>query len=436
MLADLLRPHRSIPLLSPLFAGLALLLLLSTQLQAALTAEEQQLVAYVDAHRTDFARDLEAAVQIDSATENLSGVRQMGEYFVREFTAPGFEARFVPLPATTNRAGHLLATRLGSHGKRLLLIGHLDTVLPGGNYRREGDKALGSGVSDMKGGDLVMLHALRALHSIGALDGATLNVVMTGDEEAPGDPLETTRRDLREAAQRSDLALAFETAIGNTATVARRGIVSWNLEVQGATGHSSGIFSAAAGSGSVYETARILTAFHDQLRSMDGITCNPALITGGTEAAIDGLHATAFGKTNIIAQRTLVKGDLRFLSAEQQAEARVRMQAIVQKNLPRTSATLRFDGDRYPAMAPTPANYAILAALDQASRDLGFSPVTAFDPKARGAGDISFVSPPLPGLDGLGLRGEGAHAPGESADLATAPELVKRTAILIYRLTR
>jgi glutamate carboxypeptidase len=436
MLADLLRPHRSIPLLSPLFAGLALLLLLSTQLRAALTAEERQLVAYVDAHRADFARDLEAAVQIDSATENLSGVKQMGEYFAREFAALGFEARFVPLPATTNRAGHLLATRLGSRGKRLLLIGHLDTVLPGGNYRREGDKALGSGVSDMKGGDLVMLHALRALHSIGALDGATLNVVMTGDEEAPGDPLETTRRDLREAAQRSDLALAFETAIGNTATVARRGIVSWNLEVQGATGHSSGIFSAAAGSGSVYETARILTAFHDQLRSMDGITCNPALITGGTEAAIDGLHATAFGKTNIIAQRTLVKGDLRFLSAEQQAEARVRMQAIVQKNLPRTSATLRFDGDRYPAMAPTPANYAILAQLDQASRDLGFSPITAFDPKARGAGDISFVSPPLPGLDGLGLRGEGAHAPGESADLATAPELVKRTAVLIYRLTR
>jgi len=181
------------------------------------------------------------------------------------------------------------------------------------------------------------------------------------------------------------------------------------------------MFSAAAGSGSVYEAARILTAFHDQLRTMDGITCNPAIITGGTEAAIDGVHATAFGKTNIIAQRTLVKGDLRFLSAAQLAEAKARMQAIVEKNLPRTTATLRFDGDRYPAMAPSSGNYALLAQLDQASRDLGFSAITAFDPKARGAGDVSFVSPPLPALDGLGLRGEGAHAPGENADLATAP---------------
>jgi glutamate carboxypeptidase len=263
-----------------------------------------------------------------------------------------------------------------------------------------------------------------------------LNVIMTGDEEDPGDPLEITRRDLREAAARSDLALAFENAIGTTATIARRGIVSWNLEVQGATGHSSGIFSAAVGSGSVYEAGRILMGFYDALRTLDGITCNPALITGGTDVAIDGTKATAFGKNNIIAQRTLIKGDIRFMSAEQLAEAKVRMQAVVDKHLPRTSAVLQFENDLFPAMAPTPANYALLSQLDQVSRDLGFGEVKAFDPKGRGAGDISFISPPLPGLDGLGVRGEGAHAPQEYADLASAPELVKRTALLIYRLTR
>lgn len=403
---------------------------------ALLSPDEQKIIAYVDAQGDDFAKELGKIVQINSATENLAGVKQMGDYFVREFAELGFDARFVPLPASTKRAGHFIATRSGAQGQRLLLIGHLDTVLPGGNFRREGDKAFGSGTVDMKGGDLVLLHALRALHSIGALEHTTLNVIMTGDEEDPGDPLEVTRRDLLEAAARSDLALAFENAIGTTATVARRGIVSWSLEVQGATGHSSGIFSAAVGSGSVYETARILSAFHDQLRTMDGITCNPALITGGTEAAIDGTKATAFGKNNIIAQRTLVKGDLRYLSAEQLAAAQELMQAVVKKSLLRTSATLRFENDLFPAMAPTPANYALLARLDQVSRDLGFGEVKAFDPKGRGAGDISFISPPLPGLDGLGLRGEGSHAPTEFAELATAPELIKRTAVLIYRLTR
>lgn len=401
-----------------------------------LSPEEQKIAAYVDAHAAEFARDLEAAVRIDSATENLAGVRQVGELFGRDLVAMGFDSKFVPLPPETKRAGHLVAERRGTRGKRLLLIGHLDTVLPGGNWRREGDKAFGAGVNDMKGGDLVMLHALKALHAAGALADTQIIVVMTGDEEAAGDPIEVSRRDLFEAAKRSDLALAFETAIGHTGTVARRGIIGWSLEVQGATGHSSGIFSAAAGSGSVYEMARILNEFHEQLRKLDGITCNPALVVGGTEAELDRTGGKVGGKSNIIAQRTLVRGDLRYLSAQQLAEAKAIMQAIVARHLPRTSAELKFENGGYPAMAPTDANYSLLAQLDQASRDLGLGEVTAYDPKSRGAGDIAFVSPPLPGLDGLGIRGTGAHAPGESADLATTPELVKRTAILIYRLTR
>ena len=403
---------------------------------AGLTPQEQKLVDYVDAHRAAFAADLDAAVRIDSATENLAGVKKLAEVFVHDFAAIGFDARFAPLPASTGRAGHFVAEHRGTKGKRLLLIGHLDTVFPGGDFRREGDIVHGSGVADMKGGDIIILHALRALEAAGALADTQITVVMTGDEEAPGDPLAVTRKDLREAAQRSEVALAFESAIGHTGTVARRGIVGWELEVQGATGHSSGIFSAAVGSGSVYETARILSGFHDELRKLDGITCNPALIAGGTEASLTRTGGTVAGKSNIIAQRTLVRGDLRYLSAAQLAEAEARMQAVVGNHLPRTSAELRFLGDSYPAMAPTPENYALLAQLDQASRDLGFEAITAFDPKGRGAGDISFVSPPLTGLDGLGLGGKGEHTTNESADLTTAPELVKRAALLIYRLTR
>ena len=419
-----------------LSATLLLLLGAAAFAAGALTPEERAVVAYADAHRDEFVRDLEAAVRIDSATENLAGVKQLGEVFGRELTALGFTTRFVPLPASTGRAGHLVAEHAGTKGKRLLLIGHLDTVLPGGQWRREGDRAYGAGTNDMKGGDLVLIHALKALHAAGALADTRIIVVMTGDEEAPGQPLELSRRDLRAAAERSDLAIAFESAIGHTGTIARRGIVSWSLEVQGATGHSSGIFSAAVGSGSVYEAARILLAFHDQLRQLDGITCNPALLAGGTEAELDRTGGRVAGKTNIIAQRTLARGDLRYLSTAQLEQAKALMRDIVARHLPRTSAELKFADDGYPAMAPTDANRALLARLDEVSRDLGDGPVTAYDPKGRGAGDVAFVSPPLPGLDGLGLRGEGSHAPGEWADLRTAPELVKRTAVLLHRLTR
>lgn len=415
---------------------LLFLTVLTRAAAVGLTPEELKIVASVDSHREDFIRDLQEAIMIDSATENHEGIRRMAAVFGRQLTSLGFASRFAELPATTGRVGHLIAEHRGMKGKRVLLLGHLDTVYPGGNYRRADDTAFGSGVCDMKGGDLVLIHALRALHETGLLADTQIIVVMTGDEEAPGSPVDVARRDLVEAASHSDLVLAFESAVGHTGTVARRGFVTWLLETQGATAHSSGIFSDAVGSGSVYEMARILSGFHTELRKLDGVTLNPALVAGGADGELTRTGGKVAGKANIIPQRTLVRGDLRFVSAEQLAEAQAKMQAVVNNgHLPRTSAVLTFD-EGYAAMPPTPGNYALLAQLDQVSRDLGFGEITAFDPRGRGAGDISFVSPPLPGLDGLGLDGDGAHTLNESANLALAPELIKRTALLLYRLTR
>jgi glutamate carboxypeptidase len=405
---------------------------------AALAPEEAKIVAWIEAEgrREEFVRDLAAAVAIDSATENLAGVRQLGEWHAAQLRELGFVARFASLPAETQRAGHLIAERTGTRGQRVLLIGHLDTVLPGGPGRLEGDKFHGSGAADMKGGNLIIIYALRALHAAGALEGSQINLIYTGDEEAAGDPIDVSRRDLRELGARSDVALAFEGASGNYGTVGRRGIISWELEVQGATGHSSGIWGPAMGSGAVYEMSRILAAFHDTLRQMDGLSCNTSLVVGGTTAELERTGGAVTGKDNIVAQRALARGDLRFLSAAQLAEAKEKMRAIVAKNWPRTTAELRFTSDRYPAMEVTPSNLAVLARLDAVSRDLGYAPITAQDPRTRGAGDVSFVSPPLPALDGLGMTGRGAHAPGEYAELTRLNELIARTAVLIYRLTR
>jgi glutamate carboxypeptidase len=422
-------------MLSRILSALAALFLSTVAALAALTPAEEKIVAAVDAQAAGFAKDLEQSVQIDSATENLAGVRRMADVFGAQLATIGLESRFAALPPSTGRAGHLIAEHRGTKGQRVLLIGHLDTVLPGGNYHREGDKALGSGTSDIKGGDLIIIYALRALHAADALADTQLIVVMTGDEEAPGRPVEVSRKELFDAAKRSDVALAFEGAVGKTGTVARRGSMSWEIEVQGATGHSSGIFSAAMGAGSVYEASRILNEFYAEMRQFEGLTLNPALIVGGTETELDRTHGSTTGKTNITAQSTRIRGDLRTVSAEQLAAAQARMTAIVAKNLPRTSAKITFS-EGYPAMPDSLANRTVLARLDQVSRDLGFGEITVYDPRSRGAGDIAFVSPPLPALDGLGIRGGGSHAPNEWADLATVPELVKRTALLIYRLTR
>jgi glutamate carboxypeptidase len=403
---------------------------------APLSPEETKLVSYIAAHREALLADLDQSVAISSATEDIAGVQRCGALLRAQFDELGFATRWIDMPAEMKRAGHLVAERTGTHGKRLLLIGHLDTVLPSRTARREGDKYWGSGTQDMKGGNIVVLHALKALHSIGALDGTQLIVMFTGDEESAGHPLEVSRRDLIEAGHRSDCALAFEAAVRDTVTIARRGASSWQLEVTGVQAHSAGIFSAAYGDGAVFEAARILNEFREKLRASDGLTFNPALIAGGTDAELTGpIHATAGGKTNVIARHALVRGDLRFQTDAQLQRARAIMKEIVAHSLPRTSATITFV-DSYPAMAATPASHALYAELDRASRDLGFGEVKLLDPKERGAGDVSFVAPFLPSLDGLGARGQGAHTPNEFADTASFPELVERTALLIYRLTR
>jgi glutamate carboxypeptidase len=380
---------------------------------------------------------LARVVDIESPTENAAGVRAVGDVFAGELRAIGFRTRWIDFPPEMKRAGHLVAETGGTRGKRLLLLGHLDTVLAGERFRREGTRAWGTGSDDMKGGLVVMLQALQALHAAGVLEDMRITVMLTGDEEDAGMPLDAARAPMLELARQSDAVLSFEAAIDGTATIGRRGINSWTLEATGETGHSSQIFGAERGSGAVYEIARILAAFQAELGSEKYLTINPSVIVGGTKASLDDYRGSAEGKTNVIAPVAIARGDIRYISLEQEHEARERMQAIVARHLPRTGATLRFDDGAYPPMTPTAGNEALLAALDGASRDLGLGPVAALDPGKRGAGDIGFIAHLLPGLDGLGSDGgKNSHAPGEYTDLASLAPMAQRAAVLIYRLTR
>lgn len=406
---------------------------------AAPSAVEKRIAAAVD-RRTDAALELLAeTVNVPSATENLAGVRAVGEIYAREFRALGFETRWVDVPPEMKRAGHLVATHRGKRGgPRLLLIGHLDTVLQGEPFRRDGNRAYGSGSSDMKGGNLVALEALRALQATGELRAMNVTVVFTGDEEDPGSPQLVTRESLLAAAADSDIALAFEGSAPGKGVIGRRGIGSWRLHVTGVQGHSSGIFGDARGYGAIFEAARILDLFRAELREPN-LTYNPSVIVGGTSVSYETAtkSGTALGKTNVIPREVRVEGDLRYLGAAQYESARARMQAIVAANLPQTSAQIVVENE-YPSMAPNPGSERILGVLDSVSRDLGAGPVVAQPPIERGAGDIAFVCGDgrLACLDGLGTDGENDHAPGEYALLDSLPLQVKRAAILMHRLAR
>jgi glutamate carboxypeptidase len=404
---------------------------------APLDATERRIVEAVERRSTEWVGLLAETVDVPSATENLAGVAAVGAIYAREYRALGFETRWVA-GADVGRAGHFVATHRGRAGApRLLLIGHLDTVLQGEKFRREGDRAYGSGASDMKGGNLVALEAVRALAAADALRGMNVTVIYTGDEEDPGAPLESARKELLALGRAADVALAFEGAAPGVAVIGRRGIADWRLVVTGQQGHSSGIFSESRGYGAVFEAARILDRFRVELREAN-LTYNPSVIVGGTDVTFDAAakRGTALGKTNVVPRAVQVHGDLRYLGREQFEQARRRMQDIVAASLPGTSAKIDITAE-YPSMAPNPGSERILAALDAVSRDLGTGPVAAQPPMERGAGDIAFVCSDtrLACLDGLGAVGDQEHAPGEYVELGSLPLQVKRAALLLHRLS-
>ena len=405
-------------------------------LAQTLNPDEKRIVDYIDQHNGEAVSFLESIVNIESPTEDLAGVRNVGMVFKREFENLGFSTKWIDMPPEMKRAGNLLAETSGKGGKRILLLGHIDTVLHGERFRRDGNKAYGTGINDMKGGDVVVLQALKALNSVGALKDRQIIVMLTGDEENSGKPMSISRGEMIDAAKRSDAALSFEAAVRNTATVGRRGASSWRLEVEAKTGHSSGIFKESAGNGAIFEAARILDQFYQTLRGEKYLTFNPSVIVGGTTAELANAQGSATGKSNVIPAKVIVSGDLRFISEEQKEAARQKMRDIVAKSLPGASAKITFE-DGLPAMTPNEGNYELLIQLDKVSQDLGFGKVEALDPGDRGAGDIGAISGIVPGLDGLGIdSGGNSHAPGEWTNIDSLPMLTKRAAILIYRLTR
>ena len=126
-----------------------------------LSPEEQKIASFIDAH-----------------------------HFMSELQTLGLTAKWIDMPAEMKRAGHLLAQTSGTKGKRLLLLGHIDTVLSGEKFRREGNRAFGTGTADMKAGAVVLLYALKALEAAGALKDTRIVVMLTGDEETAGRPVD------------------------------------------------------------------------------------------------------------------------------------------------------------------------------------------------------------------------------------------------------
>jgi len=407
-----------------------------------LTAVERNIIKNVDKNLPQTMALLEQLVNINSGTLNVAGVRKTGSLLGKEFEKIGFTNEWISLPGVLKRAGHLAVQRKGSKGKKLLLLGHLDTVfepgMPPNPYKKLNDStATGQGVVDMKGGNVIILAALKALYEAGLLKNTSVTAYFTGDEEKTGTPSSVSRADLIERAKQHDVALGFEASQSlEIVATGRRGSSGWQLNVSGIQAHSAGMFNNNYGA--IYEAGRILNSFREQLSNEQYLTLSPGIIAGGSNVLYDSttIRADVQGKTNIIAPRVVAQGDLRFLTEEQKEVAREKMRMITStNNLAGTSAMISFV-DGIPGMEPTVGNNKLVELLNKITIDMGIGETKAGDPGSRGAGDISYIAKYIDCLDGLGPMGSGAHAPGETINLQKLPLLIHRAAIFIYRLTR
>ena len=140
-----------------LVINLLLIIPISAQ---TLNADERRITAYIDANSASAVDLLERVINIGSPTEDIDGVKGVGAVLRKELEAIGFETRWIDMPAEAKRAGHLVAEMKGTKGKRILVLGHLDTVLRGERFRREGNRGFGTGIGDMHCGNVIAVEAL------------------------------------------------------------------------------------------------------------------------------------------------------------------------------------------------------------------------------------------------------------------------------------
>ncbi len=395
----------------------------------------------VDTHNAEALALLERIVNINSGTMNLAGVRAVADVLKPQLESLGFKTRWVD-GASFKRAGHLVAEHSGP-GPKILLIGHLDTVFePSSPFQKfvklNDSTATGPAVIDMKGGDVVMIFALRALKDAGQLEKMNIVAVFDGDEESAGRPLSASRKTLIDAAAGASAAMGFEDGAGDpkSAVISRRSATEWKITTTGYPGHASQIFHDDIGAGAIFEMSRILDEFRLKLAGEQYLAFSPGLAIGGSLVSVDSTNTAgkASGKTNVIAGKMTVTGDMRTISPEQLAKTEKAMREIVSHHLPKTGAEITFD-DGYPPMAPTDGNRRLLAMYDQASRDLGSGSVIAVDPSKAGAADVAFIAGMVPMvIDGIGLSGHDDHSDKETADLRMLPSQTKRAAIVLLRL--
>jgi glutamate carboxypeptidase len=375
-------------------------------------AVEERLPAYL--------ADLEFLVRIDCGSYTPTGVNQVADLVRQRLETLGASVALTDGGTVPDGRplGDLVVGTLAGSGPRLLLIGHMDTVFDPGTaaarpYRTAGDRALGPGVSDMKGGLLAGLSALAALQATGHHPSVTF--VANPDEEI-GSPFSGPH--IRALAAEHDAALVLECARANGDIVsARKGIADIAVTVHGRAAHAG--IEPDKGRNAILAASRMVEALTELNGRWPSVTCNVGVIAGGT-------------RPNVVAETCRLEVDLRAASAAEFAEAEDVLREIVARpHVPDTTSELSVIAS-HPPMEKSEATARLVTLAQSVAGELGFA---VQDAATGGASDANTTAAAgLPTLDGLGPIGGDDHAPAEWLDLSSVVPRTSLVAGLIARI--
>ncbi len=361
-----------------------------------------------EADWVDLLRDL---VNCDSGTFNKDEADRAGGLLAREMIGLGFAVETYP----QERFGsHVVARKPGGGGKRLLFLGHFDTVFPLGTvamrpFAIAGDRATGPGIYDMKGGLAVLIAALTALRDVEApaWRDVTFTTVFNSDEEL----LSPTSKALIEAEARgADTVCVLEPARpGGEYTFVRKGAGMFKLAVSGRAAHSGS--QHELGRSAVEELAQKVVRLHQLSDYEVGTTVNVGVIHGGE-------------RPNVVAAHAECEFDLRVLTPDQAERAQRRFREIAALQFVPDTETELTGRMLFPPLQRQRRNEMLFGWVREAGIKLGLD----LDEVVTGGGSDGNTAGQLaPTIDGMGVRGDGAHTDHEFMFL---PSLVERAQVL------
>ena len=375
----------------------------------------KELIAYLDSRQGDMLALLERVVNIDSGTLDKAGVDRVGALLAERLAGLGFTLEVI---RQHEYGDHLLGRKAGQDGRRVLFVGHMDTVFAAGTtaqrpFRIEAGRAYGPGVLDMKGGIVCLLFALEALKATKhpAYDAAAMSVVFNSDEEYLSP---TSRPVIEEEARRSQTVCVFEPARpGGEYVISRKGTGKYQLTVTGRAAHAGA--QPERGRSAVGEMAHKIVALHALTDFSTGTTVNVGVVRGGE-------------RSNVVAEKAYAEIDIRVPNLEEYARLDQRIKAIGSSGtVPDTTAVLN-GGLVFPPMIQTPGAKVLFEALRAAGQVVG---VEVKGIHTGGGSDANYASQFAPTLDGMGPQGSETHSDREFIEVPTLPERSKMTALFL-----